>query len=71
MASMTNIKYNVNDKDLIQIESKERMRKRGVASPDRADSITLLFAGDLPDIDPDEKQYEGHTIAVAGVRRAP
>lgn len=68
---LTNIKYNVNDKDLIQIESKEKMRKRGVASPDRADSITLLWAGDLPPIDADEKQYEGHTIAVAGVRRAP
>lgn len=68
---MTNIKYNVNDKDLIQIESKEKMRKRGVASPDRADSITLLWAGTLPEIDREEPKYVGHTIAVTGVRRAP
>ncbi len=68
-AQLNGIRYFSNQKELIQIESKETTRRRGEASPDRADSLALLFAGELPDIEVDE-EFVGHTITVTSTRRA-
>lgn len=38
-AQLSNIKYGINSSGQIYVESKEDMRKRGVDSPDRADSV--------------------------------
>lgn len=44
ISQLANIKYKLNSQGRIQIESKEDMRKRGVASPDLADALMLAFA---------------------------
>ena len=36
--------YTYNIRNEIQLESKEDMMKRGIASPDRADALALTFA---------------------------
>ncbi len=41
---LTAPEYSFNDKDEIQLEKKSDMKKRGVASPDRADALALTFA---------------------------
>jgi hypothetical protein len=43
MSELANIKYKFTPKGQIQIESKEDMKKRGLHSPDRADSVMLAF----------------------------
>ncbi len=45
MAQLGSIKYKHDTKGRIQIESKDNMRKRGLASPDRADALALTFVG--------------------------
>jgi len=68
---LLNIKYTVTQKELIQIESKEVMRKKGIPSPDRADSLSLLYASDLPDVEVEVSKYAGHTIGpIRSIRRA-
>lgn len=46
---LTNIRYSIKE-GKIRVETKEEMRKRGMASPDRADAVMYAFAyaGDLP-----------------------
>ncbi|MDD3071891.1 MAG: hypothetical protein PHX88_11930 [Methanoculleus horonobensis] len=41
---LANIKYKVNSRGQILIESKEEMKKRGRKSPDRGDALMLAFA---------------------------
>jgi hypothetical protein len=41
---LCSIRYGVDSVGRIQIESKEEMRARGIASPDRADALVLAFA---------------------------
>ena len=36
-------KYHMTSKGKIQLESKEEMKKRGLESPDTADSLSLAF----------------------------
>ena len=43
IAQLSSIKYKFNSKGQLQIESKEDMKKRGVKSPDKADSLALAF----------------------------
>jgi len=43
IAQLSSIKYKFNSKGQLQIESKEEMKKRGVKSPDKADSLALCF----------------------------
>jgi hypothetical protein len=38
------VEYGINNRGLIQLESKADMKKRGLDSPDRADSLALTFA---------------------------
>ena len=44
ISQLSNIKYKINSRGQIQIESKEDMKKRGLSSPDRADTLMLTFA---------------------------
>ena len=48
---LSQIRYKYTDSGMIQVETKEQMRKRGLVSPDRADSVMYAFAfsEELPD----------------------
>lgn len=46
IAQLASLKYKITSSGLIQIESKEDMKKRGLKSPDRADALMLAFAGE-------------------------
>ncbi len=48
ISQLTNIKYKINSKGQIQIESKDEMKRRGFKSPDRADALMLAFAEEYP-----------------------
>ena len=43
MSDLTAIEYGYDKKLRIQMEGKKDMKKRGVASPDKADSLALTF----------------------------
>jgi hypothetical protein len=43
VAQLTAIKYRYNSRGQLEIESKEDMKKRGIRSPDKADSLVLAF----------------------------
>ncbi len=45
---LTNIKYKINSRGQILIESKDEMKHRGLKSPDRADALMLAFADEYP-----------------------
>ena len=57
---LTAVEYGFNAQDQIQLERKEDMEKRGLASPDDADALALTFAHPVP-------EYE-EPIARAGAR---
>lgn len=44
LGQLANLKYKVDSKGRIQIESKAEMKKRGMPSPDRADTMAMAFA---------------------------
>lgn len=44
LGQLSNLKYRVDSKGRIQIESKDDMKKRGLPSPDRADTMAMAFA---------------------------
>ena len=44
-AQLGSIKWGVDSRGRIKIESKDDMRKRGLPSPDRADAMAIAFAG--------------------------
>lgn len=44
MADLTNVKYRINSRGQIEIESKEDIKKRLGRSPDRGDAVVLAFA---------------------------
>jgi hypothetical protein len=41
---LTGVQYGFNADNAIQLERKEDMKKRGLASPDNADALALTFA---------------------------
>jgi phage terminase large subunit len=43
-APLGSIKWTVDSRDRIKVESKDDMRKRGMPSPDRADTIAMAFS---------------------------
>lgn len=45
---LTNVEYSFNKNDQIQLERKESMKARGLASPDNADALALTFAVPVP-----------------------
>lgn len=49
LAQLTAIKYSLNSRGQIQLETKDEMRKRGMPSPDKADAMAYAFAAwDVP-----------------------
>jgi hypothetical protein len=44
-AQLGSIKWGIDSRGRIKIESKDDMRKRGLPSPDRADALAIAFAG--------------------------
>lgn len=44
LAQLTAIKYSLNSRGQIQLETKDDMRKRGMPSPDKADALAYAFA---------------------------
>lgn len=50
IAQLANIKYKFTTKGQLQIESKEEMKKRGLKSPDRADTLAMAFI-DIEEVD--------------------
>src|SRR5215207_10823486 len=44
-AQLGSIKWGIDSRGRIEIESKDDMRKRGLPSPDRADASAMIFAG--------------------------
>lgn len=46
---LTSVEYQFTLKDQIQLERKEDMKKRGLASPDDADALALTFAEPVPE----------------------
>lgn len=65
-AQLTALHYSVTDTGDIRIETKQEMTKRGMASPDRGDSLmyACAFSDDLPDVKP--AQYH-HAENIFGV----
>lgn len=60
--------YSHDKQDRLQLEAKEHMKARGVASPDDADALALTFAFPvlaMPDPTPERPQY-GHVTAWMG-----
>ena len=45
---LAELRYHVNSSGKVLIESKDRMRSRGLPSPDKADALMLAFLDDLP-----------------------
>ena len=50
IAQLASLRYEINPRGQVQIESKEEARKRGVRSPDRAEALMLAFADRTPGI---------------------
>jgi len=46
ISQLSSMKYKVNSRGQIQVESKDEMKKRGLPSPDRADALMLAYARD-------------------------
>jgi hypothetical protein len=44
LAQITNVKYRINRHGQIEVESKDKMRERGLASPDRGDGLVMSLA---------------------------
>lgn len=45
ISQLANIRYKINSRGQVLIESKDEMKKRGLKSPDKADAVMLVFAG--------------------------
>ena len=62
------IRYEINPRGQVQIESKDEARKRGVKSPDRAEALMLAFADRRPGI---SRYYEELSEARAAREKNP
>jgi hypothetical protein len=47
-SELTAVEYSFNQRDQIQLERKESMKSRGLASPEDADALALTFAHPVP-----------------------
>jgi hypothetical protein len=56
------IKWKLDSKGRVRIESKEEMRKRGVPSRDRADGVMMVFATECRSPDIDVEAHRGESI---------
>jgi len=65
---LASIRYEINPRGQVQIESKDEARKRGVKSPDRAEALMLAFADRTPGI---SRYYQELSEAQAARERDP
>src|SRR5208337_3241586 len=68
VTQLASIRYEINPRGQVQIESKDEARKRGVKSPDRAETLMLAFADRTPGI---IRYYEELSEARAARERDP
>jgi hypothetical protein len=61
VGELVTAKYKIESSGKIKVESKDDMKKRGVASPNRADAWLLTFAGEPVAIRDDYDHYEHET----------
>jgi hypothetical protein len=61
-AQLGSIKWAVDSRGRIKIESKDDMRKRGLPSPDRADTAAMAFAGRAQAPSVDVESHAGESI---------
>jgi hypothetical protein len=59
---LTSVEYGFTNGDQIALERKERMRERGLASPDDADALALTFAHQVPVELPADVPRPTHTV---------
>lgn len=71
-AQLTSMKYKINNRGLIQIESKDDMKKRGLPSPDRADGamMSTVVAEDWTD-EAEELVEESRSELTGGLMTRP
>jgi hypothetical protein len=69
-ADLTGVEYGFDENQAIQLEKKEHMKKRGLASPDMADALALTFAHpvlpDYEEADPSDYASEASRSAHTG-----
>ncbi len=65
---LASIRYEINPRGQVQIESKDEARKRGIKSPDRAEALMLAFADRTPGI---SRYYQELSEAEAARERDP
>jgi len=68
IAQLASIRYEINPRGQVQIESKDEARKRGVESPDRAEALMLAFADRTPGI---SRYYQELSEAQAAREKDP
>jgi hypothetical protein len=62
-AQLGSIKWGIDSRGRIKIESKDDMRKRGLPSPDRADAMAIAFAGRANAAPINVESHAGESIA--------
>lgn len=66
-ADLTGVQYGFNAHNAIQLERKEDMKKRGLASPDVADALALTFAYPVADL-PNDTPFAWQGVAAPQVQ---
>jgi hypothetical protein len=61
-AQLGSIKWGIDSRGRIKIESKDDMRKRGLPSPDRADTVAMAFSGRAQGRPVDVESHAGESI---------
>jgi hypothetical protein len=69
-AQLGSIKWGIDSRGRIKIESKDDMRKRGLPSPDRADAMAIAFAGRANAAPLNVESHAGESITGDLMRKA-
>ena len=69
-AQLGSIKWGIDSRGRIKIESKDDMRKRGSPSPDRADAMAIAFAGIANAAPMNIESHAGESITGVLMKRA-
>lgn len=67
-ADLTGIEYGYDDRERVQMEKKEDMKKRGLASPDSADALMLTFANHIEPPPETKDPLDAHRARLARMR---
>jgi hypothetical protein len=70
-ADLIGPQYKYDSRGRVKLETKEEMRKRGIASPDRADSLALTFAAPVQSTDVSTERWRDKLRARAGSTGSP